>query len=159
MGLGVALWMLSIVVVLKLGTYYGVNDYSICGPWGCGPSTGTLVSIHTAWLTFLIPPMIWLTVSGSPATLQRQIGWLLILAGSLGIASVAIWQWWSWLPQAGERGMDYIAIRILYVIANSVEFPMIQLSLLGGWLIGSAPRGSSISPTHWETSRETAQKG
>jgi len=130
-GLVLLVWLLTLVALLKLGDHFLEDNYSLCGPWGCGPSTGSVLAVQLAWTVALVPPLWALTPWFGSPTRQRYFALGLLLTGLLGIAFNAAWQRFVWLPEVGPWGQPYLWQRIGYTILTWVEYPMLQLTLSG----------------------------
>jgi len=130
-GLMLLVWLLTLVALLKLGDHFLEDNYSLCGPWGCGPSTGSVLAVQLAWTVALVPPLWALTPWFGSPTRQRYFALGLLLTGLLGIAFNAAWQRFVWLPEVGPWGQPYLWQRIGYTILTWVEYPMLQLTLSG----------------------------
>jgi hypothetical protein len=141
-GIGLTTWALLIIGTLYLGNWVLVDDYSACGPWGCGPSTGTLLSIHVAWLIAMIPPLFVVTGIRHAFVHRFSLGISLLGLGLTGMVAVGLWQWWFWLPSVGEWAADYFWIRVGYAILTFVEMPLMQCVLVGVLMaVGCWPNG------------------
>jgi hypothetical protein len=113
----------------------GGDKHSLCGPWGCGPSTSALVTMHLGWLALIGPPLLYFPyrLPLSRRALVR-LTWLLIAIGTIGVVAIVAWQWFVWLPQAKEWSRPYIWRRCGFAIANAVDVPLVQLILIGVFL-------------------------
>ena len=123
--------MLAVLQISQLTT--GLTHLA-CGPWGCGPPLEALAACHGFWALFLTPPAAWAASRSSMAAV-RLVSLCAGLAGLAGVIGVVAWQAGTYLPLVGEGQPSYFFQRCLFVIATTVELPMVQLILLGlaGW--------------------------
>lgn len=130
-GLVLIVWLLTLVALLKLGDYFLDDNYALCGPWGCGPSTGSILAVQLAWTVALLPPL-WIVASWiGNVTRQRVFAVGLLSLGLVGLVFNALWQWLVWLPEVGPWGQPYLWQRIGYTVLTWVEYPMLQLVVAG----------------------------
>lgn len=125
------LWAAIIYAATQMQSVGG-DKHSLCGPWGCGPSIGALLTLHLGWLALLAPPLIYfpLRLQVSRKAVIR-LTWLLVLVGTIGLLTIVAWQWLVWLPNAREWTRPYIWQRCGFAIATAVDFPLVQLILIG----------------------------
>ena len=117
----------------------GDLGHTICGPWGCGPPLEALLACHLAWIVVLTPAAGWIFWSGYfSATTVVRIGQVLVGVGMAWLIGVLAYQVLVWLPQAGVWQRAYLPQRYGFVIATTVDFPMVQCLLIGGcvWAAG-----------------------
>jgi hypothetical protein len=144
-----AFWAAAVYGALGVQHWIGSGKHSICGPWGCGPPTGSLVSLHLGWLAAIGPPLIYL-----PLRLKLSRRWAgrialsSIVLGAVGLLSIVSWQWFVWLPQASQWSREYIWQRCGFVVATTVDFPLVQLLVAGLllWILVALRSRSSESP-------------
>lgn len=106
----------------------------ICGPWGCGPKLMDLV----AYQTFLILLMLGLThlalrfINSSGTTLRPlQLGKLLLAIGVFLLVGIIARE----LVQQGTTHGRHFVQRILYLIAISVDAPVLPFLVSGAFAI------------------------
>ncbi len=130
------LWVGLIYAVLQIHFQTNLSKYSVCGPWGCGPPSNTLLAIHAMWLVMLLPPAIYLQYRfrGIEIWMQRVAGSMVIL-GSVGVLTIIAWQWVVWLPQSGESFRPYIWQRCGFAVLTAIDWPLLQLILTGIYLL------------------------
>ncbi|HMO15896.1 MAG TPA: hypothetical protein PKD64_17895 [Pirellulaceae bacterium] len=64
---------------------------------------------------------------------MRAIRWLslsLFLGSLIGTAGIIVWQWLVWLPQSGAWSKDYFWQRCGFVVATSVDWPLIPMTVV-----------------------------
>lgn len=129
------LWGAGVYGAISLQNVAIANEHTICGPWGCGPATGALLAMHVGWLAVLGPPLLYLPHRmGLSSTLVRRFSGTMFSLGIIGIAAIVAWQWLVWLPKAGEWSRPYIWQRCGFAIVTAVDWPFIQLTLVGAAL-------------------------
>ena len=124
------LWGFGTWLVLGLHDSTVAQDYSICGPWGCGPTVAALLSAHGFWCLVAIPVTWWAARSLNNRQLVRAggvglglaCGGLIILAGQEALERAT-----------PARPVDpvYLIQRILFAWATTVQFPLFPLGLAG----------------------------
>lgn len=121
------LWAGGILAALSMRGVILADDHSICGPWGCGPSTDALIAVHLAWITAIWPPLLFLPwrLDWRCETTSR-LGALLAIGGFAGVSAVFLWQWVVWRPNASELIRPYVWQRCGFVLAEAVDWPIIQ---------------------------------
>ena len=144
-GLVLIVWLLTLVALLKLGDYFLDDNYSLCGPWGCGPSTGSILAVQLAWTVALLPPLWIVAALLGNATRQRYFALGLLALGLVGLAFNGLWQRFVWLPEVGPWGQPYLWQRIGYTVLTWVEYPMLQLVLAGLLLTIATTRFTAAS--------------
>lgn len=133
---GLGGWGAVLLGALSISRLPGDWGHGICGPWGCGPPLQSLVACHSAWLVALTAPVALVTRSSWLSTrVVRRVGVVLALIGCLGLLGVVMYQLVFWLPQSSEWQRPYFWHRCGFVIATSVDLPLVQLSGLGVALI------------------------
>ena len=128
-------WGGLLLAVLSTYEAQGFAEHSVCGPWGCGPPTNTLVAIHGAWAIVLWPPLFYLPwrLHLSRKTIKIA-STVLMTVGLMGMLGIATWQWTVWLPNASAWARDYIWQRCGFVIVTASDWPLLQLFFAGGLL-------------------------
>jgi hypothetical protein len=126
------LWAALVFLAAKFHQVSTAEEHSICGPWGCGPPTKTLIAVHLGWLAIIGPPLIYF---------PNRLGWKvknvsrlavgLISIGLLGLVILVVWQWFVWLPQSGKGAQAYIWQRCGFSIATAVDLPLLQMLVTG----------------------------
>lgn len=136
-GIGLTIaWFVALLASLSIHQLEMTQAYSVCGPWGCGPTNGALLTVHIGWLTALWPPLIYLPWRfGWDRVLCRWIGAIFASLGFAGLVVILAWQWIVWLPQAGEFSRSFIWQRCGFAVATAVDWPVVQLLGLGIVLI------------------------
>jgi len=126
------LWGALVYGAISLRELRFGSDHSICGPWGCGPTTPSLLAMHVGWLALLAPPFLVLPkrIGLSHKAIQR-ISSAIALVGLSGVFAIVAWQWIIWLPQAGEWSKQYIWQRCGFAVATAIDFPLLQLTAIG----------------------------
>jgi len=127
-GLLLLLWGCCLYGVLRVTEIPGNWGHWICGPWGCGPRLQALVACHGFWLVLLVPAAIVLNAS-LPARHVQLIGILLAGLGAVAVVLVVVIQGLTWLPEA-QRPL-YFGQRVLFMIATTIEIPMLQFFFTG----------------------------
>jgi hypothetical protein len=136
-------WAALVLGSLQSKLLVSVSAHTVCGPWGCGPETPALVAIHSGWLAFIGPPLIFfpLRLKWPNATI-RSLSFCFLAAGLVGILAIVAWQWLIWLPQADPGSINYIWQRCGFAVITAVDWPLIPLLILSGILWGI----SSLQP-------------
>ena len=144
-GVGLILaWFTAMFASISIRQLAFVDSHSICGPWGCGPSTGALIAIHVGWLTALWPPLLYLPWRFDwNYKLCRWMGILMMGTGIIGVLGIVAWQWLVWLPQAGEFSRSFLWQRCGFVVATSVDWPLAQLAGIGAIMTARNRTGPS----------------
>lgn len=127
-GLLLSLWCGCLYSVLRVTEIPGNWGHWICGPWGCGPRLQALVACHGFWLVLLVPAAMILN-EALPSRQLRLIGTLVAGLGAAGILLVALIQGCTWLPVTPRP--YYFGQRVLFSVATTVEFPMVQFVCIG----------------------------
>ena len=131
-----AAWAMALFGSLQAHLWEDLFGHAICGPWGCGPPVAALMGYHGFWLLVLLLPAWLLKQRVSRATVNR-VGLGLVLVAIVGIALLlAIDAGRHWHV---ARMRPYMVQRLLFRLATFVEFPLIQLGLIGLWL--RSPQG------------------
>ncbi|QDS96135.1 hypothetical protein FF011L_49420 [Roseimaritima multifibrata] len=144
--MGSLLWAGGILAALAIPSLVLADDHSICGPWGCGPSTDALVAMHLAWIAAIWPPLFFLPwrLGWSRKTISR-LGALLAIGGFAGVLAVVMWQWIVWRPTANEFIRPYTWQRCGFVLAGAVDWPTIQALVAGIVLwVHAGPRPNPV---------------
>lgn len=130
-------WAVFVFAALQTNGLISEADYSVCGPWGCGPEIGALVAMHATWLAVAGPPLIYFSHRANLSSKwMRRIAVGLFTAGIVGVLTIIAWQWLIWLPNASTWSKDYIWQRCGFAIVTSVDFPLIPAVILGIILAG-----------------------
>lgn len=139
------LWSSLIYGALQIHFHGNLSRYSICGPWGCGPTANTLLAIHLMWLAILLPPAVYLQWRAYVSQFwMRRIAWLMMIASISAVIIIILWQWLVWLPAAGPLFRSYIWQRCGFAVLNTVDWPWLQI-LIAGLCIYFFPRSSTHS--------------
>jgi hypothetical protein len=128
-------WAALVLGSLQSKLLFSESAHSICGPWGCGPETAALVAMHAGWLAVIGPPLVYFPfrLKWTNAAIRRlSLG--LFAAGFTGALAIFAWQWLVWLPQAGAWSKDYIWKRCGFAVVTAVDWPLIPLLILSGFL-------------------------
>ncbi len=126
------LWGAGVYGAISLQNLAVADEHTICGPWGCGPTTGALLAMHIGWLAVLGPPLLYLPGRiGLSAQVVRWLSGTLVTIGIIGITAIVAWQWLVWLPQSGAWSRPYIWQRCAFAVAIAIDWPLVQLALLG----------------------------
>ena len=134
-GLPIA-WGGILLGVLSLHEGDVANQHSVCGPWGCGPPTSTLVAIHLGWVVALLPPMLYLPFRlNLSAGRVRLLSRFALMFGVVGIAGIFLWQWLVWYPEASEYHRRYIWQRCGFLVAVATDWPLVQMIIAGSTLL------------------------
>ena len=124
-------WAAGLFGVLQVHQLEGWFGHALCGPWGCGPPVSALIGYHGFWLLLMLLPAWWLKQQLSSAALRR-LGTGLLLVAAVGIAMLlAIDGWQTWQRTAMR---PYMLQRGFFRLATFVDFPLVQLGLIGWWL-------------------------
>ena len=133
-------WVAVLFGVLQVHHFESLFGHAICGPWGCGPPVSALIGYHGFWLLLMLLPAWWLKQQLSSATLRR-LGTGLLLMAAVGIVLLlAIDGWQTWQREAMR---SYIVQRCFFRLATFVDFPLVQLGLIGLWLRNSRQTNNS----------------
>lgn len=144
------LWALGVYGALSLQYSTLANEHAICGPWGCGPTTSALLTMHLAWLAFLAPPMQYFPFRTHLSRKYTQrLSVCFVVVGLAGMTAIVAWQWLFWLPQAGEWSRPYIWHRCGFAIATAVDWPLAQFFVIGVslWFLNSFLRRERFDTT------------
>ncbi|MFQ5731007.1 MAG: hypothetical protein ACE5KM_03520 [Planctomycetaceae bacterium] len=127
------IWVLTMFGALQIRAIpdeaFG-SSHSVCGPWGCGPPTKALVTMHAFWFAALLPPVVFAALRW-PVRVGRWLGAALIVAGMTGLLGVAAWEYAHWWRLVGESQRQYAGQRYLFALATLVDAPIVP-ALLGG---------------------------
>lgn len=127
----VVLWSGAMLGVLKLQHLeLGRWSHAVCGPWGCGPPLHVLLACHGFWLVVLAPPT-WIACRRLPLPYLRTTAWALLAVALAGLAGVAAWQIFDWLPGASGTQRQYVLQRYLFTLATFVDVPFVEVLLCG----------------------------
>ncbi len=123
------------------------GDHSICGWWGCGPPTETLVVWHGFCLLAIVAPAAYIgTVF--PAGWLRVLGWTLIGASLSTLVAMAAYEYWSW--QSGRFAVDLAPLtflrRYMFVVTTAVNLPVVPVFCSGLMLLCIVPKQKRYRP-------------
>ena len=136
-------WGLALGACLSIANLPGNWGHWICGPWGCGPPLQALLACHLTWLTLLLPPAVVVRRSDTIATRWLRLGGLLlIVAATVAVASVIARERLDWWETASETHRDYLWQRCAFVVATTIDLPIVQGTLTGSYLLLASRRGS-----------------
>jgi len=121
-------WVLAAFGTLQVHRLEDVLGHAICGPWGCGPPVSALVGYHGFWLLLLLP-LGWLMKSRLTGARAQQLGTWLCVAAVAGIIALLVAEGWN-----NRAAHQYLLQWCFFRIATFVDFPLMQLGLLGLWL-------------------------
>lgn len=139
-----AVWAVGLFGVLQVHQLEGWFGHAICGPWGCGPPVSALIGYHGFWLLLMVLPAWWLKHCWADATLQR-LGTGLLLVAAVGIVMLlAVDGWQTWQREAMR---PYLVQWSFFRLATFVDFPLVQLGLIGLWLRNSQRNSQQASNT------------
>lgn len=134
-------WAVAMFTTLQVHRFEGWFGHAICGPWGCGPPVSALLGYHGFWLLLLLLPVWFLKRRWDTVTLARLGTGLCWIAGIGIIVLLFVDGWQFWQREAMRR---YLGQRCLFRLATFVDFPLVQLVLIGlylkGWGLRIAPR-------------------
>lgn len=129
------LWCGSIYAALSVRDVAIASSHSICGPWGCGPTTGALMAVHLGWAAIIWPPLAYFPYRFRwRSSRTRSLGITLATCGAIGAVGIVAWQWLVWLPQANEWSKPYIWQRSGFALVTAVDWPLFQLIGIGTFL-------------------------
>lgn len=140
-------WFALVGGALSVHRFVWVDDHSLCGPWGCGPSSGALLAVHLAWFVAIGLPVLYLPwrMRWSPL-LTRQLGGALAMLGILTVVGTVAWQGFFWLPDVSPTMRPFFLQRCGFVLATAIDWPAVELLGVGAILWSSAGR-KTRSPT------------
>jgi hypothetical protein len=153
---GVGVWAVALFGVLSLNNLPGKYEGSFCGVWGCWPPLQALAAMHGFWTVLFIPPVGWAVRNFSPARL-RLLGQVLTALGLLALITIITMGLLDWLPYNPEVYREFIPQRVLFVVANFVDFPAVQLVVAGlvCWVAGKRRTVVRVtSPTEPASNKE-----
>lgn len=110
----------------------------ICGPWGCGPPLQALVACHTTWFTLLFPPTIvvararWIS-----AGRLWIVGLTIATTATFVLVGMIIRERLVWWESVGHLQQGYFWQRCGFILATSVDIPVIQSFLVGIYMVFS----------------------
>lgn len=154
----VTCWGAAIFGVLQLHHLPLEPVHSVCGPWGCLPPLQALAAYHGFWLVLLSLPAGLACRFLVPSALKK-LGLLLVVCGVLGLAGIAIRQYFSWLPYNAIWRTQYCVQRYLYEVATLVDVPVVQgiLSGVTCLLIARLRKSAGIDRSFESSSVELAE--
>jgi hypothetical protein len=142
---GICLWWSLLLQQLPASAF---GEHSVCGPWGCGPPLPVLLACHAFWMVLLSPPAVVAAIR-LPSPRVRLMGTLLVVLGLSGLVAVGGWEAATWLREANEWQRGYFAQRYLFSVVTFVDFPILEVLLIGAglWLAESrrSPRPAATS--------------
>jgi hypothetical protein len=136
---GLVSWGTAIAVSLSITNLPGDWGHGVCGAWGCGPPLQPLIACHLTWFVVLAP-MAWLLTQGPLRKYQRVVGVLEVSVAGAAILGIVLHQWLRWLPAVSAWQRPYFLQRCAFVVVTAIDFPVLQLLLLGSWLALVRPR-------------------
>ena len=144
--LWIVVWAGALWGSLEISRIHTSWDHALCGPWGCGPTATALVSCHMAWFIVLLPVGFagnrWL--SGQR---RRQLGLALGALAAAIIVGVIAREATTWLPAASDYQRPYFFQRCAFVVGTWIDFPIVQLGLLGAvWWVAARSLQHSLEP-------------
>ncbi|MEZ6062347.1 MAG: hypothetical protein R3C19_18550 [Planctomycetaceae bacterium] len=134
------------------------SNHAICGSWGCGPPTSSLI----VWNTFVAMSLftiVWLAQARRPATTRRwsaAVAWI-IAASVVAAIGIHTAMWWS---SASEFGRSFLWQRVLFAMVAFPDLPAIPLVSAAGFLCwltrfrriprqhGDSPHGVTAASPH-----------
>lgn len=134
---------------LKLG-------HSICGPWGCGPPTEAVVSMHVFWALALFPLAV-VAARKTPGWPWRKIGLMVAALAGVIIVVIGVVDHLQWRALAGDSAGNYAAERFLFRLATLTDLPLVQIGLIGlgvAWF--TKGRGTTADPVEHPSESEDA---
>lgn len=145
-GLWLTAWTAAIAACLSVRSWPGNWGHWICGPWGCGPPLQALVACHSAWLVLLLPPAVVLSQHQwpSPAAL-RKLGTILIGVAIAVLGVIAARQRMDWWSTAQGWQQEYFWQRCGFIVATTVDMPVVQMLIAGMYLMIASPLASLTS--------------
>ena len=135
------LWGVLTWGVLSLHDSSIAQNYSICGPWGCGPTISALLAAHGFWLLVAIPGAFWASRSLSNRGATR-LGWVGLGLGLSGILAVVGQE--AMQPSMADHSpvRVYLIQRLLFALATTVQVPLVPTILAGLILLRAGRRRS-----------------
>lgn len=137
-----AAWSLALFGSLQAHQWEGLFGHANCGPGECGPPVAALMGYHGFWLLVLLLPA-WLFKQQASAAMASRVGLGLALIAVVGVAlllAIDAGEYWH-----VERMRPYLLQRLLFRVATFVDFPLVQLGLIGLWL--RSPKEPEKEPT------------
>lgn len=127
-------WGLSLWAALSVSKVTGDWGHGICGPWGCGPPVPALVACHFAWLVILLPVAWW---SRFRLTHQQSfyLGLSHVVMAISGLFAIALYERMTWWPEASLWQRPYYWHRVGFVVATTIELPLVEIGIVGGMLL------------------------
>ena len=121
-------WSVVVLVILKsepaVQSVVG-RSYSICGPWGCGPPTSTLLVWNTFICSVIIPSAILLGM------LRWGFGRSVMAVIMLSCAGWVYYDVVTWQQTARYLQGNYVAQRALFATVAFPDAPLIPGMLAG----------------------------
>jgi len=142
-GLWLTAWTAAIAACLSIRSWPGNWGHWLCGPWGCGPPLQALVACHSAWLVLLLLPAVVLSRYQwpSPAAL-RKLGTFLICVAIAVLGLIVARQRLDWWNAAQGPQQEYFWQRCGFIVATTVDMPVVQMLIAGTYLLITSPRAS-----------------
>ena len=130
--IGLSTWASALLGSLLVSQIPGDWGHSICGPWGCGPPTQSLVACHLSWFVVLVPAIVLVAkFGGLTSNAWWWIGLGFFAAGLLGLVAIVVHEQITWLPSAGDYQRAYFWHRCGFVLATTVDAPITQSTFVG----------------------------
>ena len=136
-------WASALGMTLSLANWTGDWGHGVCGPWGCGPPTPSLLACHLSWFIVLLP----IAVMGRRWLPPRQVAtwaWCALTCSVISIASIAAYERFTWYAQASPMIRPYFWNRIGFAIITQVDLPALQIFAIS---LASILKQSSKSPS------------
>jgi hypothetical protein len=149
---GVCLWGSLLLQSLPARTF---GEHGICGPWGCAAPVPVLLACHAFWLALLMPPAA-VAAFRLPIHRVRLLGTIFVVLGASGLVAVGVWEAATWLPIVTEWERPYFVQRYLFSVVNLVDFPTLEVLLVGACLWLAESRRSAWRATPASTSFDDA---
>ena len=114
-----------------------------------------LLACHAFWMVLLAPPAVVAAIR-LPNHRVRLLGTLLVALGATGLVAVAGWEAATWLREANEWQRPYFVQRYLFSVVTFVDFPILEVLLVGAglWLAESRrlPRPATTAASNGDES-------
>ena len=124
------------------------GEHGVCGPWGCGAPVPVLLACHAFWIVLLAPPAA-VAAFRLPIHRVRLLATLCAALGLAGLVAIGVWEATTWLPKVSEWERPYFGQRFLFSVVTLVDFPILEVLLVGGglWLAESRRSPFFANPT------------
>jgi hypothetical protein len=103
------------------------------------PPLQALVALHGLCAVALFAIFLWV-VRKWPTACLALAGCVLATLGAAGLAVIIGTELLTWYPPASPTQRQYVAQRVLYVLATNTNLPAVQLTLAGLALLLTARR-------------------